>query len=102
MGLRDWIGRKVVRSKAKDVEGWSAELREELERQRAQEGETMSVWLKGAGVAFASGLVNGLTAAIATNFEFSKAGLFSVASAAVVGGLTGLALYLKQSPIPTK
>ena len=102
MGLRSWAKAKVVQKAgqraARELGAWAAEEQRRLAVTNGEDS-TMSVWLKALGVAFASGVSVAVADAMANGFEFSKAGLFHVASAAIAGGLVGAAAYLKQSPL---
>ncbi len=61
-----------------------------------------SLWLKGAFVFVLSALITSVTtmSLAPEQFNFSKAGLIKVGSAALVIAVKALLLYLKQSPIP--
>jgi len=102
VGLGSWVKGKVAQKAgqgvARELAAWAAEEKARLAVTN-QEDSTMGVWLKALGVAFVSGVSVAVADAMANGFEFSKAGLFHVAGAALAGGFVGAAAYLKQSPL---
>lgn len=96
MGLREWVARKAIERELGPVRDALAQETAALARQEA----TMASWIKALGVAFATGAVNGLSAGMVDGFQLSKDGIIRIVTAGVIGGLTGAAMYLKQSPIP--
>lgn len=64
------------------------------------------IWLKGAAAAVIGGLANsflsalGITGAQVLGVKVTQLDFRQLITTTVVGGVIGLALYLKQSPIP--
>lgn len=59
----------------------------------------MGLWVKGIAVAFASAIVVAIPQVLGENPDFSSVGLKKMALTIIAAGLTGVGLYLKQSPI---
>jgi len=64
------------------------------------------LWIKGAVAAIVGGFANsflsalGITGAQIVGIKIEQLSLDQLITTTVVGGLVGLALYLKQSPVP--
>jgi len=94
--IRNWLARKALEAElsvASDM--LAAEVKASLKGPW-----TMSVFVKGAVAAFLGGIASGVASVFSGGVPHDKASLFRAALSAVVGGLTALVAYLKQSPLP--
>ena len=63
--------------------------------------QTLKKWLHSAAAAAISGGANGITVMIVDPVQFNLgSGIAKLGQVMIVGALVGLALFLKQSPLP--